>query len=1209
MMRNGLWLLMLVAMGAWAQGTPALPRYRHDHVNVYPVAGATFDKAVAIDGDVAEWRRESFVQMTAGPGDARAQTLFIAFAYDDAGLYYAVRALDPRPLLNHIDPAQNATEGWRGCSLQLRIVTDPTVTRQTARGVAYTNKTIHATIWQYQRTATPCLDLRYAMYFAPIKTLTGDDAHLRYRRTLRGYSLEGLLPWKVLGVPPMPAGAQTLFTVQPHWADEAGGDGVTFYDVITRDDAQAPFQNIGVWGSALFVKPDDVAATFAAQAAEERRLYAPDPPSTQGMIPLKYALPAAGPATLGVFKPSGALVRNVFADAPRLAGPQMAYWDGLDEAGKAVPDGTYVLKLLTHGQLTVSPVAALGGLPGVPVGVASDAAGRTFILRDGHYHRGGTLQALDAAGTELWRLPLPADVRGTPTAVAAAGGAVYALFDCTTEEGDDRQLLHIIGFDARTGVRLDVRDRPDNWLYAAAREKSYAAANAVALAASDDRLFCALALDNQVIVLDRATGLKLAAWTVARPRALAWDAAGKTLYAVSANRIVALIPDGAVKPVAIGLADPHGVAVNGGTVWTCAGGQVCGFTTNGVPVRAIGTVGGRPAVGAYAPDGVLFPAAMSADAAGRLWVAEADPLLPRVSTWRTDGTLAAERFGPPLAPASCVPDTDDPGTVYRGAVRWAVDAKGARPAAILYRPPADDVPTLRGSAFTLTTVQGQRVAYDGQGGLYRVQGDHLVPTAYVGPPPMGWPFPTADAPERSLLLWHDADGDGRVQAAETRAVPRVFNDGIALPPFPGGALLGDHRLFTPNETLALPDPDDAPALFPKFSPITRIRAWQSLIPAPDGGGFLIGKREGDAQPALYRYTPEGKIAWCAGLDGVWPTLAGAVADSALPGGGAVAVTRDGGAALFAGNGMLLGRVGGDPLAGTGLSLDGVGAVAKVGEGYRLYAADGVWALEGVRAALQDAGTVRVTPEQYQARLMAKPAAPAYTPPVLYLPRATPTLDGTLRGWDPTCVARFGPDDAVAAQLAYDNAHLYVAFTVADASPWCAAGTDWRVPFLSGDALAVHLTGPLGRDPRDEAFPYTVHLFLSPDGADGVRGQACFPIAPPGVTGITVPFRDSRPYRFTAVPLPRLRAHVTRTASGYTVEAAVPWAALGLEASPQLRAELGIYYSDATGRATCAAQSTTAPRPRRITGVDSALQEAVYKAAEGWRVVEVERDEK
>jgi len=70
------------------------------------------------------------------------------------------------------------------------------------------------------------------------------------------------------------------------------------------------------------------------------------------------------------------------------------------------------------------------------------------------------------------------------------------------------------------------------------------------------------------------------------------------------------------------------------------------FTSRGEYLKHIGTMGGRPWVGAYDRRGMLLPKGISVDARDRLWVAEDDPSPRRISCWDTrTGELVLERLG------------------------------------------------------------------------------------------------------------------------------------------------------------------------------------------------------------------------------------------------------------------------------------------------------------------------------------------------------------------------------------------------------------------------------------------------------------------------------------------------------------------------------------------------------------------------------------
>jgi hypothetical protein len=61
---------------------------------------------------------------------------------------------------------------------------------------------------------------------------------------------------------------------------------------------------------------------------------------------LGFTLAAAGRADLAVYDLAGRLVRRLErADLP--AGPQVRTWEGDDDAGRSLPSGTYVARLVT----------------------------------------------------------------------------------------------------------------------------------------------------------------------------------------------------------------------------------------------------------------------------------------------------------------------------------------------------------------------------------------------------------------------------------------------------------------------------------------------------------------------------------------------------------------------------------------------------------------------------------------------------------------------------------------------------------------------------------------------------------------------------------------------------------------------------------------------------------------------------------------------
>jgi hypothetical protein len=75
-------------------------------------------------------------------------------------------------------------------------------------------------------------------------------------------------------------------------------------------------------------------------------------------VTLGFSLPRAGDATLALYDVEGRRVRSLFA-GKAAAGPTSAAWDGLDDAGRSVPSGTYFARLSFAGEERVTKVVRL----------------------------------------------------------------------------------------------------------------------------------------------------------------------------------------------------------------------------------------------------------------------------------------------------------------------------------------------------------------------------------------------------------------------------------------------------------------------------------------------------------------------------------------------------------------------------------------------------------------------------------------------------------------------------------------------------------------------------------------------------------------------------------------------------------------------------------------------------------------------------------
>ena len=280
---------------------------------------------------------------------------------------------------------------------------------------------------------------------------------------------------------------------------------------------------------------------------------------------------------------------------------------------------------------------------------------------------GKAVLAVDLAGNIQW-----SNIRGGiagASALAADGEFLYVLGGLAGPPAEGASLYKL---DAKSGsyVPWDDKDTVDlqmNAVLGAAAPgdgKEAAPAKADAPVKGDTpvkadgvdarggQLYLSFAAANAVAVLDAKTGRVLKKLQVPAPRYLK-SVSDSLLYAVSQGQsVVAVNPQtGEVKNFADGFKEATGLAVDAsGNVYVAeraTDNQVLVLDVAGKRLAHIGRPGGRAPVGAWTPDGMTHAAGMAIDAAGKLWVAEADAAPKRISVWETaSGKLLKEFFGP-----------------------------------------------------------------------------------------------------------------------------------------------------------------------------------------------------------------------------------------------------------------------------------------------------------------------------------------------------------------------------------------------------------------------------------------------------------------------------------------------------------------------------------------------------------------------------------
>lgn len=78
---------------------------------------------------------------------------------------------------------------------------------------------------------------------------------------------------------------------------------------------------------------------------------------------INYTLPAKALVTISIKDTTGAVIRNLLSDAPRVSGPHTEIWDGMDNTGTLVAPSTQFFIRITAVSLSDNAILALGATP------------------------------------------------------------------------------------------------------------------------------------------------------------------------------------------------------------------------------------------------------------------------------------------------------------------------------------------------------------------------------------------------------------------------------------------------------------------------------------------------------------------------------------------------------------------------------------------------------------------------------------------------------------------------------------------------------------------------------------------------------------------------------------------------------------------------------------------------------------------------------
>ncbi len=531
--------------------------------------------------------------------------------------------------------------------------------------------------------------------------------------------------------------------------------------------------------------------------------------------------------------------------------------------------------------------------------------------------------------------------------------------------------------------------------------------------------------------------------------------------------------------------------------------------------------------------------------------------------------------------------------------------------------------------------------------LWVYEQNQVRPVAACGSLP-GWLRERLGAAAKGMgiFAWTDANGDGRVQPAEVQlgalapggavwgvrmndnfdvAFSSVSGD-VGMAFFHAGKLTPEGypvytlpAAYVPVPNLAVHDPNQVQACY------------------ADRKGNGIG-----VAPFVFSLSPQGAVNWRYKLR--WPGLHGGLSTTATGGepgvlvagirayGSAVVNARLGEVLCLGSNygatdlltcddGLYIGRVFLDARRGDAWSYNAPptpAALSQVSLGqehfggsfqrtvdergqahFRYVVSPGgpscsvieLKGLENVRRL--PGGRLRVTPEHLVAadRLRQRRAVEAKEEKTYVIRRlANIKVDGRAADW-PESVARIA-----GFALAYDAANLYVLFDGGDDRAVfrnAATQADWMEAFIHGDVVDVMLQTKSGLDARrDHAGEGDIRLSFTL--VDGKPAAILYDYVVPG-TPAEARRGFSSPARSEYVDQVRLlgdaKIAVTRRADGYTLEAAVPLAALHLAPAPGLAVagDVGRVLSDQSGTTRLDRVYWSNPNTRTVKDVPSEVR--------------------
>ncbi len=675
--------ILLAALPLIASAEPEVPmigRQSHNEgIRAVPAPGT-----VKIDGKLDDWDFSGRIWSFADVAIRDRYSSETAMMWDKDFLYIGQKVLDPNPLVNTIDPTFDPQGGWKGDSLQLRVLTDwpswVTLWKHTGSGKSI----LHRASWGSEDSSKGIEDTFFIS--EPNSTQLGKGIEMASVPNEDGYVREIRIPWQVIykSAPDISPGLTIRIGLELFWGrpGESTRPAHRYTDNLQKGETSREFfwSAKRAWGDVTLLPEGNV----------EEHSYILPGQKLVGTIPLELEIPADAKEFTVVIEKDGKRIRNLGAqlEPARYKTSEKdgiltveVLWDGADDHEKMVSPGTYTSRGLTHRGLGADYVMSFYN-PGTPPwdtggkgGWGADhsapkltaASGDWSIVAWSFAEGGHGVIGVGPDGLKKW-----GEKRGAST-LAADEKHVYFTANSWHAKGNFCRLEKTKG--AYKPFILDGKERPFE-LPLTDIFGDEVPGNPTALASSGKTI--AMALSGGKIALLEAESAKLTKLIDApSPTALAYGP-GETLYAVSGGKLVSVsddmrsIPTPGIGEIGKTLTvDPDG---NIGLLDIGTDQQIKFYSPEGKFSHALGKKGGRPVRGDFEEEAMSHASSIATNSKGETWVTESWDFPRRVSVWGKDGKLIRDYIGNThYAATGTFLHDSDPTLAYFGPVEMKLD--------------------------------------------------------------------------------------------------------------------------------------------------------------------------------------------------------------------------------------------------------------------------------------------------------------------------------------------------------------------------------------------------------------------------------------------------------------------------------------------------------------------------------------------------------